>query len=105
MRMGLRSEPDGIDLTLRLTPKGGRDAIEGWGRDANGAPVLKARVTAPPEDGKANAALVTLLAASFAVPRRAVAITAGAAARIKRVRIGGDRARLFALLNQFGEVK
>jgi uncharacterized protein (TIGR00251 family) len=100
-----RRKPDGIGFTLRLTPKGGRDAVDGWGRDANGALVLKARVSAPPEDGKANAALVSLLATVFAVPRSAVTITAGASARTKRIQIGGDRQTLSARLNQFGDAK
>ena len=98
-------EPDGIGFTLRLTPKGGRDAIDGWGCDANGTALLRARVAAPPEDGKANDALVTLLAGAFAVSRSAVRITAGAAARTKQIRIGGDREALAARLNQFGDAK
>lgn len=94
-----------ITFCVRLTPKGGRDAVDGWGRDANGAPVLRARVAAPPEDGKANAALVALLARAFAVPRSAVTISAGAAARTKRIRIEGGKEMLSARLNQFGETK
>jgi len=43
---------------VRLTPKGGRDAIEGWWTDGAGRAALKARVAAPPEDGKANTALM-----------------------------------------------
>jgi hypothetical protein len=96
-------EPDSIKFALRLTPKGGRDAVDGWGRDADGAPILRARVAAPPQDGKANSALIALLAAAFAVPRSAVTITAGTSARIKRVRIGGDPAALSTTLNQFGD--
>jgi uncharacterized protein len=94
-----------IDFTLRLTPKGGRDSIDGWGRDAKGARMLKARVAVAPEDGKANAALISLLAAEFAVPKNAVTITSGAASRIKRVRIGGDKVKLSARLNIFGDAK
>ena len=105
MRIDQSREPEGIGFTLRLTPKGGRDAIEGWAQDANGAALLKARVSAPPEDGKANAALATLLAAAFAVPKSAVRITGGASARTKRIRIGGDRQVLSARLSQFGDVK
>lgn len=101
----MRKSGDGIDFTLRLTPKGGRDAVDGWTCDANGVPVLKARVASPPEDGKANASLISLLATEFSVPRNAVTIVAGASARIKRVRIGGNRATLSARLNRFGDLK
>jgi uncharacterized protein YggU (UPF0235/DUF167 family) len=79
-----------MSLALRLTPKGGRDAIEGWVRDSSGAIILKARVAAPPEDGKANAALVALLAKTLAVPKSAVTIIGGVKARLKRVEICGD---------------
>jgi hypothetical protein len=97
----------GRDITfcVRLTPKGGRDAVDGWGHDANGAPVLRARVAAPAVHGKANAALVSLLARAFAVSGSAVKISAGAAARTKRIRIEGEKEMLSARLNQLGETK
>jgi uncharacterized protein len=100
----VRSQVDGVQFTLRVTPRGGRNAVEGWVRDADGAGLLKVRVTAAPEDGKANAALTVLFAATFAVPKKAVTIHSGAAARIKRVQICGDSAALSARLAKFGEV-
>ena len=45
---------DGLELAVRLTPKGGRDRIDGIGEDASGKPVLLVRVAAPPVDGAAN---------------------------------------------------
>jgi uncharacterized protein YggU (UPF0235/DUF167 family) len=98
-----RTDAECLRLALRVTPKGGRDALDGWVRDASGAMLMKARVAASPEDGKANAALISLLAHAFDVPRRAVTITSGAAARIKRVQICGDRQALSARLKQFGD--
>lgn len=79
-----------VRLTARVTPKGGRDRIEGWARDADGAPVLRLRVAAPPTDGAANAAVVKLLAKAFGVPKSAVTLLAGATARTKRLEISGD---------------
>ncbi len=76
-------------LTVRLTPKGGRDAIDGWTVDGAGRPVLTARVAAPPADGAANAALIALLTRTLGRPKRDVRIVAGAAARLKQLEVDG----------------
>ncbi|AYV45560.1 hypothetical protein CFHF_16745 [Caulobacter flavus] len=76
-------------LAVRLTPRGGRDAIDGWAADADGRPYLKARVSAPPVEGEANAALVALLAKRLGLSRSAVRVTSGATARLKRLEIEG----------------
>ncbi len=73
-----------------MTPRGGRDRLGGGGEGA----WLAARIAAPPVDGKANAALIALVATAFGVPKRAVAIVGGDAARLKRLRIDGDPATL-----------
>ena len=95
----------GVSLQVRLTPKGGRDALEGWATGANGTRYLKARVRAVPEDGKANAALIELLAETLSVPKSAVRIAAGGSARLKRIEIAGDGAALAARLEALGEAK
>ncbi len=74
-------------LAVRLTPRGGRDAVDGWGEDAEGRPLLKARVAAPPVEGEANAALVKLIAKALGLPRSAVRIASGETARIKVLEI------------------
>ncbi len=74
---------------MRLTPRGGRDAIEGLAEDEAGRPLLKARVAAPPVEGEANAALVKLLAKALGLPRGAVRIASGETARIKIIEIDG----------------
>ena len=85
---------------MRLTPKGGRDAIDGIEFLSDGRSVLKARVRAVPSDGEANAALVRIIAKAIGVPGRSVAVTGGATARVKRIAIEGDAATLIARLEK-----
>ena len=90
-----------LRLTVRLTPRGGRDAVEGWARDENGRPYLKARVTAPPVEGAANAALEKLIAKTLNRPRSAVRIVGGEQARVKQLEIDGiDEVALAGLIGQ-----
>lgn len=86
---------DGLRLVVRLTPKGGRDGLDGIGEGPEGA-VLKARVRAAPADGEANTALVKLVAKTLGVAKSAVRLTAGQKSRIKTLRIDGDPAALSA---------
>ena len=99
-----RIAADGLTLLVRLTPKGGRDAVEGVEALADGTVVLRARVRAAAHEGAANAALQKLIASLLAVAPRRVHLVAGANARIKRVKINGDGAKLAAALDmRFGE--
>ncbi len=84
------STPDGLLLTVRLTPKGGRDALDGIAQLADGRAVLKARVRAAASEGEANGALVKLIARTLAVPPTSVSLIAGETARIKRLKIAGN---------------
>lgn len=93
--------PDGVTVSVRLTPKGGRDSIDGIETMSDGRAVLKARVRAAPHEGAANDALIRLLAKTLGVPPRSVAITGGAASRIKRVSVVGNAAALGAALEKF----
>ncbi|MEI9966010.1 MAG: DUF167 family protein [Caulobacteraceae bacterium] len=79
----------GARLVVRLTPRADRDRIDGWGADADGRPVLKARTTAAPADGKANAALIRLVADALGLPPSAVRLASGASSRVKTLRIDG----------------
>ena len=92
-----------VGFGVRLTPKGGRDAIEGWINFPPEAKYLKARVRAVPEDGKANAALIALLAETLRVPKSAVRIVSGGAARLKKVEVSGDSNVLAARLEALGD--
>jgi uncharacterized protein len=91
---------DGLMVTVRLTPKGGRDAIDGLERLADGRAVVKVRVRAAPSDGAANAALIRLMAQALDVAPRQVSLAAGATTRVKRIKIVGEPARLAATLRQ-----
>lgn len=88
--MFFRPARDGIDLFVRLTPRGGGDALDGVENTADGRSHLKARVRAAPEKGAANAALEKLVAESLGLPRRSVSVVAGGTARLKTVRLEGD---------------
>lgn len=94
------SAPDGVLVDVRLTPRGGRDAIEGIERRADGRTVLKARVRAAPFEGEANAALCRLLAGAVGIAPRNVTLVSGETARVKRVKIAGDAARLTSALER-----
>lgn len=93
-----RAVAGGLHIAVRLTPRGGVDRIEGIETAADCRPHLKARVRAAPEKGAANKALERLLAGWLGLPASAVAVTAGATARLKTVRIAGDAGHLAALL-------
>jgi uncharacterized protein YggU (UPF0235/DUF167 family) len=90
----------GVALAVRLTPKGGRDAIDGVELLADGRSVLKARVRAAPSEGEANTALLRLIAKAVGVPPRDVTLSAGATARIKRLTIVGEPPALIAALEK-----
>jgi len=87
-------------LDVRLTPKGGRDALDGIAPLADGRAVLKARVRAAPHEGAANAALTRLIATAAGVPARRVSIVGGTTARIKRLRIDGEPRVIAAALEK-----
>lgn len=99
----MRTTAGGVVFQVRLTPKGGRDAVEGWAAAADGSVHLKARVRAAPEKSKANAALIALLADALDVPKSAVSIASGAAGRLKRIAIAGDGKALSARLEALGK--
>jgi uncharacterized protein YggU (UPF0235/DUF167 family) len=95
----------GVALSVRLTPKGGRDAIDGVETLADGRAVLKARVRVAPSEGEANAALVRLIAKALGVPPRDVTLATGAASRIKRLTVAGDVPKLIAKLEKIATAR
>jgi uncharacterized protein YggU (UPF0235/DUF167 family) len=101
----VRIRHDGLTFHVRLTPRGGRDAIEGWQRASDGASHLKVRVRVAPESGNANAALIALIAESLGIPRTSIGIIGGQKARLKTVAVAGDTAALARKLEEFGEAQ
>jgi uncharacterized protein (TIGR00251 family) len=92
--------PDGLRVAVRLTPKASADRIQGVVTEADGRVALKVQVTAVPEDGKANAALIRLLAKQWRLPRTTLDVVQGATDRRKLVRISGEGEALRLRLEQ-----
>jgi len=86
---------DGIAIHVRLTPKSSAARVAGAELHGD-KPVLKAHVTAPPEDGKANAALTVLIAGWLGVPKSKVTVSAGQKSRLKTVAVAGNPLELMA---------
>jgi uncharacterized protein (TIGR00251 family) len=89
-----RYSKDGISVSLRVTPRGGRDDIDGIEQLANGRNVVKVRVRAIAEGGEANRAVMELMAKALGVPKQSVRLLSGATSRMKQISVDGDPARL-----------
>jgi hypothetical protein len=89
-----RYSTEGISVALRVTPRGGRDDIDGVETLASGRTVVKVRVRAIAEGGEANRAVTELLAKALGVPKGRVRILSGTTSRLKQVAVDGDPARL-----------
>lgn len=96
--MPWRIRPGGLEVRVRVTPRGGRDAIDGVEALSDGRRVLKVRVRAVPEDGAANEGVRRLLAKALGRPASAVSLEAGATARLKVFLIAGEAEPLAAAL-------
>ncbi len=93
----LRRGTSGVTVDLRVQPRARRTALE----NANG--VLKAAVTAPPEDGKANNAVIALLAETWRLPKSSFDIVKGASTRTKTVSVAGEPGALADRIAQWME--
>jgi uncharacterized protein (TIGR00251 family) len=85
-----RYSNQGISVALRVTPRGGRDDIDGVEALANGRVVLKVRVRAIAEGGEANRAVTELFAKVLGVPKARVRILSGVTSRLKQMAVDGD---------------
>ncbi len=91
-----------MTLHLRATPNAGADRIEGAEIRDDGNAVLRIRVAAVPDKGKANAAVLALLAKALGLPKAGLTLIAGETSRLKTVAIAGDAAELSARLDALG---
>jgi uncharacterized protein (TIGR00251 family) len=85
---------DGLRVAIRLSPGAKADRLVAIAVDSAGRRAVRASVTAPAEDGKANEALLQLLARAWGLSRRDLSIVIGATSRNKSVRMAGDPQQL-----------
>ncbi len=81
---------EGLRVALKVAPKAARAGITGVEADAAGRARLMVRVTEAPEGGKANAAVVKLLAKAWKLPKGTLRVTAGTKDRRKTLLVAGD---------------
>ena len=103
LRRPYQIRSDGVVLHVRLTPKGGRDSVDGIATLSDGQKVLKVRVRALPEEGAANAGLIAVLAKFLHIPKSKIRLETGATARHKSLLIAMDLVLLQAKLDPLTE--
>jgi len=100
-----RYSTTGISVALRVTPRGGRDDIDGVETLANGRSVVKVRVRAIADGGEANRAVTELVAKALGVTKASVRILSGTTSRLKQIAVDGDPAKLGAVLRELTALK
>jgi uncharacterized protein (TIGR00251 family) len=100
-----RYSTQGVSIALRVTPRGGRDDIDGIETLASGQAVVRVRVRAVADGGQANRAVIELLAKALGVPKAKVRILSGAASRLKQVAVEGNAAELGEVLRVLTSAK
>jgi uncharacterized protein (TIGR00251 family) len=88
----------GLTLHLRVTPNAGTDRIEGIEERDDGTSVIRVRVKAVPDNGRANAAVLALIAEALGIPKSHVRLVAGEASRLKTVAVEGNPGALTSRL-------
>ncbi|HEX2759734.1 MAG TPA: DUF167 family protein [Rhizomicrobium sp.] len=91
----------GVRLTLRLTPRASRNGVDGIAADAEGRPILKLRLMAPPVEGAANEALIAFLAKTLSLRKADIAIRSGETSRVKILHLAGDSAAILQKLDSW----
>jgi uncharacterized protein (TIGR00251 family) len=95
------ADKNGVRLTVRLTPRASRDAVDGIVQGADGRPALQIRLNAPPVDGAANQALIAFLADALRLRKADIVIRSGQSSRLKVLHLIGDGARIVAKLESW----
>lgn len=91
----------GVRLALRLTPRASRNGVDGISADAEGRPILKLRLVAPPVEGAANEALIAFLAKTLSLRKADIAIRSGETSRVKILHLAGDSAAILQKLDSW----
>lgn len=99
----IEAAPGGVRVAVRVSPKASRAGYAGVGVDAAGRGFLKLRVNAPAQAGKANAALVKLLARAWGLPRSRLSVVSGGKDRRKSIFVAGDPSALLNRLSHWIE--
>lgn len=97
-------EPFGARLFLRVTPNASNNLISSVSERADGTCALGLKVTAPPDKGRANQAVIALMAQALGLPKSALAITSGHTARSKTLTITAPDAGLHRALEALGKM-
>ncbi len=82
---------DSVSIAVHVTPRSGRDEVVGVRNDAQGGSEVAVRVTAPPDGGKANAAVCKLVAKQIGVPKSGVSVKRGETSRHKLLEVAASR--------------
>jgi uncharacterized protein (TIGR00251 family) len=97
-----RVTEDGLVVRVRLTPRAGRERVDGVVDGDGEAAYLAVRVAAPPVENAANEALIAFLAKRWGIARSRLAIEAGERARVKTLTVRGAGEELAAALADLG---
>ena len=103
--LALRETDEGVTVRLRVSPRARRDRIDGAVAEADGSLAIKVSVTAPPDKGRANEAVIALLARALGVPKSRLEVAQGAASRHKTLRVAGDSRALARRLRDLAETR
>ena len=93
-------QPGSVRLFTRVTPGAAKDEIVGIWRGVKAEQRLAVKVTAPPDKGKANAAIIKLISKTLGLPKSAVSIMAGETSRLKTVALAGDTGVIVAAIKR-----
>ncbi len=97
--------PD-VTLQIRVTPGAAKNEISGIWQGAEDDTRLAVKVTAPPDKGKANAAIIKLLSTALGLPKSSISIIAGETSRLKTVALAGDESDIVpAIKSLIGEIE